>query len=125
MNLKSFNDGVKNEESRIIIGAGLSGLRAANLLTAQGIECKILEARNRIGGRILSTTSPDKPELGQFDLGPTWFWPRYEHTISSLVQELHLKTFDQHTEGAMLFERYENQAPERHTLPDNSMERSL
>ncbi|GGG15358.1 hypothetical protein GCM10010912_69750 [Paenibacillus albidus] len=109
----------------IIIGAGLSGLRAASLLAEQGIGCKILEARNRIGGRILTTTGPNNPELGQFDLGPTWFWPRYEHTITSLVQELHLKTFVQHTEGAMLFERYENQAPERHILPDHSMERSL
>ncbi|OKP89155.1 amine oxidase [Paenibacillus sp. P3E] len=109
----------------IIIGAGLSGLRAATLLKEQGIECRILEARNRIGGRALSSLSPDYPELGKFDLGPTWFWPRYERTITRLVQELHLETFEQHTEGAMLFERYKNQAPERHILPVHSMERSL
>ncbi|MEK4730415.1 flavin monoamine oxidase family protein [Paenibacillus sp. FSL L8-0641] len=112
------------ENPVIIIGAGLSGLRAATLLTAQGIECKILDARDRIGGRVLNAFHPDKPEMGKFDLGPTWFWPRYEHAIANLVQELNLETFDQHTEGAMLFERYENQAPERHILPAHSMERS-
>lgn len=62
------------ENPVIIIGAGLSGLRAATLLTAQGIECKILDARDRIGGRVLNAFHPDKPEMGKFDLGPTWFW---------------------------------------------------
>ncbi|MGZ0041328.1 NAD(P)-binding protein [Paenibacillus ottowii] len=57
------------ENPVIIIGAGLSGLRAATLLTAQGIECKILDARDRIGGRVLSTVYSDKPEMGKFDLG--------------------------------------------------------
>lgn len=28
----------------VIVGAGLSGLRAASLLTAQGIKCMVLEA---------------------------------------------------------------------------------
>ncbi|WP_374941236.1 NAD(P)-binding protein [Peribacillus sp. AS_2] len=36
----------------VIVGADLSGLRAASLLAAQGIKCKVLEARDRIGGRV-------------------------------------------------------------------------
>jgi monoamine oxidase len=36
----------------IIIGAGASGIAAASELTQNGIKVKILEARNRIGGRI-------------------------------------------------------------------------
>ncbi|MEC0182430.1 FAD-dependent oxidoreductase [Paenibacillus peoriae] len=109
----------------IIVGAGLSGLRAASLLTAQGIECKVLEVRDRIGGRILSTLSPNRPELGKFDLGPTWFWPQYERTITNLVQELQLETFDQYTKGAMLFERFQNQPPERYIPPEHSVQRSM
>lgn len=70
----------------VIVGAGLSGLRAASLLSAQGIKCLVLEARNRIGGRVLSTSVLDRPELGKFDLGPTWFWPQYEYTITNLVK---------------------------------------
>lgn len=39
----------------IIIGAGMAGLSAANHLLQNGFnDFKILEARNRIGGRIIS-----------------------------------------------------------------------
>ncbi|MFS0776669.1 FAD-dependent oxidoreductase [Neobacillus sp. 3P2-tot-E-2] len=109
----------------VIVGAGLSGLRAASLLIAQGIECIVLEARDRIGGRVLSITDTSRPDLGKFDLGPTWFWPQYESTITNLVKELNLGTFVQYTKGAMLSERSPNGAPERYVLPENSVERSI
>ncbi|MFC5592041.1 flavin monoamine oxidase family protein [Sporosarcina soli] len=104
----------------VIVGAGLSGLRAASLLTAQGITCKVLEARDRIGGRVLSTSVPNRPDLGKFDLGPSWFWPQYESTITNLVKDLNVGTFDQYTKGAMLFERFQNEPPERYRHPENS-----
>lgn len=51
----------ENEEKNIkrckvlIIGAGMAGLSAGNHLMQNGIsDFKILEARNRIGGRIIS-----------------------------------------------------------------------
>lgn len=109
----------------VIVGAGLSGLRAASLLTAQGIECMVLEARDRIGGRVLSTSDASRPDLGEFDLGPTWFWPQYESTITNLVNELNLNTFVQYTKGEMLVERSPNKAPERYVLPENSDARSM
>lgn len=89
----------------VIVGAGLSGLRAASLLTAKGISCRVLEARDRVGGRVLSTSDLNRADLGSFDLGPTWFWPQYERAITTLVKELNLKTFTQYTTGAMLLER--------------------
>jgi monoamine oxidase len=113
------------ENPLVIVGAGLSGLRAASLLTAQGIKCIVLEARDRIGGRVLSTTDTNRPDLGKFDLGPTWFWPQYERTITNLVKELNLGTFVQYTKGAMLSERSLNAAPERYILPENSDARSI
>lgn len=109
----------------VIIGAGLSGLRAASLLSAQGIECMVLEARDRIGGRVLSISEPDRPDLGKFDLGPTWFWSQYESTITNLVKELNLGTLIQYNKGAMLSERSPNEAPERYVIPENSGERSI
>ncbi|OHY76913.1 MULTISPECIES: NAD(P)-binding protein [Priestia] len=72
----------------VIIGAGLSGLRVASLLTEQGIKCRVLDARDRIGGRVLTTSMPNSPNLGDFDLGPTWFWPQYEKTIADLAKKL-------------------------------------
>ncbi|MGM1019834.1 MAG: flavin monoamine oxidase family protein [Bacillota bacterium] len=109
----------------IIVGAGLSGLRAASLLNEQGVKCIILEARDRIGGRVLSNEVADRPDLGRFDLGPTWFWPRYERTITKLVEELDLKTFEQYSAGRMLSERSPNEPAQQHILPEGAMERSL
>ncbi len=34
-----------------IIGAGISGLRCADILLSRGVEVTIIEARDRIGGR--------------------------------------------------------------------------
>lgn len=109
----------------IIVGAGLSGLRAASMFVSKGFECRVLEARDRIGGRVLSKHVADKPEIGQFDLGPTWFWPQHEPVISSLVKELGLKTFEQHMEGAVLLEQSQHAPVQRHVLPEGAVARSL
>jgi len=50
-----------------IIGAGVSGLYAASLLIDKGYDVTVFEARDRVGGRVLSHDG--------FDLGPTWYWP--------------------------------------------------
>ena len=120
-----MNGAYTMNEPILIVGAGLSGIRAATLLQAQGIEYRIIEARNRIGGRILSEEVEGQQDLGKFDLGPTWFWPQREPVISNLVNELGLRTFEQHTAGEILFEPYENGAIQRHLLPAGAVEKSL
>ncbi|WP_226647047.1 flavin monoamine oxidase family protein [Mesobacillus subterraneus] len=109
----------------VIVGAGLSGLRAAALLVSKGISCRVLEARSRIGGRVLSLASKDRSELGRYDLGPTWFWPDHEPIITKLVKDLGLPTIEQHTAGAMLFEQSQSGPVQRHVLPDGAVERSV
>lgn len=111
-------------EPIIIVGAGISGLRAASLLIENGVECIVLEARDRVGGRVLSKGIEDHPEFGRFDLGPTWFWPQAEPAIKSLVRELQLITFEQQTKGAVLFEQSSEKQTVRHILPDGSIEPS-
>jgi monoamine oxidase len=51
----------------VIIGAGVAGLAAARRLREHGMECVVLEARTRIGGRVHSVSDPRSPvpiELG-------------------------------------------------------------
>lgn len=43
----------------IVVGAGISGLRAAAVLHRHGCEVVVLEARDRIGGRILTSRTGD------------------------------------------------------------------
>jgi monoamine oxidase len=50
-----------------VIGAGMAGLSAARVLTAAGLMVEILEARRRLGGRLLTVHEPSVPvpiELG-------------------------------------------------------------
>ena len=91
-----------------IIGAGVSGLYAASLLIEKGYDVTVFEARDRIGGRVLSHDG--------FDLGPTWYWPETETTITQLIERLGLPTFTQYTAGDLMLERQFG-VIERHTLP--------
>lgn len=65
----------------LIIGAGLSGLSTAYALRNANIQVEILEARSRLGGRIL-TKNTDAQHL---ELGATWFGPQH----SSLFELIH------------------------------------
>ena len=71
----------------IIIGAGVSGLQVASLLKERGMDVLILEAKDRIGGRIQEDrTFADFPiELGGEEIhGETLF-------TSKLLKKLVLK----------------------------------
>lgn len=64
----------------IIIGAGAAGLAAARALAAAGVEALLVEARDRIGGRIWTDHSHGPTELGaEFihgDRAATWEYVR-------------------------------------------------
>lgn len=54
----------------IVVGAGLAGLSAARALAARGISVVVLEARSRLGGRVL--TAHDVNEHAPIELGAEW-----------------------------------------------------
>jgi Flavin containing amine oxidoreductase len=51
-----------------IIGAGVAGLKAAMLLSQAGIPFEIIEASNRVGGRLFTYQFSDQP-YDYFDVG--------------------------------------------------------
>jgi polyamine oxidase len=55
-------------ERVVVIGAGIAGLTVANALTRGGIECVVVEARDRIGGRLHTVSLAGSP----VDLGGSW-----------------------------------------------------
>ena len=90
----------KNEiYTALIIGAGLSGLMAASRLALNGVFAPVLEARGRIGGRVLSH------EVGgqAFELGPSWVWPGQPFLASALAH-FKIKTFPQHADGRLVYQ---------------------
>ena len=74
--IASFDDGsteipegiVGQVERVLVIGAGIAGLTVANALAHAAIDCVVLEARNRIGGRLYTGDLGGSP----VDLGGSW-----------------------------------------------------
>ena len=87
------------ETDVIIVGAGLSGLNLAHQLSLQGTSFHLLEARGRVGGRILSTPSGD----AFYDMGPAWFW-QGQPRIAALIKKVSLQVFEQFAKGDLSFE---------------------
>lgn len=114
----------------VVVGAGLGGLHAAALLTRLGLDCIVLEARDRIGGRILSVPAerepnavgPDRP---RYDLGPAWFWPDMQPRMRELTDELGLFAFPQYSDGAVLVERFKLEPPLRYERGFDAEPRSM
>ena len=102
----------------MVIGAGLAGLHAARLLHAAGVDFEVIEARDRLGGRILTVDATAKPASDGFDLGPSWFWPRMQPAAASLVAELGLPTFFQNDVGDVVFERMSRETVYRYPALD-------
>ncbi len=57
----------------IVIGAKLAGLHAADRLADAGVEVTLLEARDRLGGRVWTRHDADSGTA--IDLGPEWIGP--------------------------------------------------
>lgn len=91
----------------VVVGAGIAGLAAAKALQDDGYEVLVLEARDRIGGRIwTSEIWPDLP----LDLGATWIHGVKNNPITRLADQLNAprvatyydKSATYHTTGRVL-----------------------
>jgi monoamine oxidase len=97
-----------------IVGGGLCGLSLADNLHQAGQSFALFEARERLGGRILS--KPCAVSGMMVDLGPTWFWPDAQPHMLALVKSLKLSYFPQHDSGMVLNLTDPNQAADKQNI---------
>jgi monoamine oxidase len=79
----------------IVVGAGMAGLVAARDLLAANVSVLVLEARNRVGGRLLNHTLTNGSVV---ELGGQWVGPTQDRVLS-LAEELGLGLFPTFIEG--------------------------
>lgn len=80
---------LKKNGSVLVLGAGIAGLTAAYELRKAGVKVTILEARNRLGGRIFTYSFPENPEI-YTELGGEWIGNSHTQ-IQTLCKELQIE----------------------------------
>jgi monoamine oxidase len=99
----------------VVVGAGLAGLITARDVAAAGLDVLVLEARDRVGGRLLNADLPGAD--GEIvEAGGEWVGPGQDR-IAALIAELGLATFPTYDAGDKLAElrgaktRYSGRVP--------------
>lgn len=100
----------------IIIGGGLTGLTLAYLLRTKNVKVKIIEARERLGGRIFT-----KYNVGQApqEMGATWLGKKHRALIK-LLNELGVEIFEQVLGDRAIYEAISTSPPQLVHLPPNT-----
>lgn len=99
----------------LIIGAGLTGLTTAYELQKAGKPFLLIEARDRIGGRIHTSRRNDGAAL---ELGATWLGKKHQELIG-LLSELGIGVFEQVTGGRAIYEAISTSPAQVVQLPHN------
>lgn len=82
-----------------VVGAGYAGLTAARHLTRPGVMTVVLEARDRVGGRVWTRHMEDGTAL---DMGGTWLGPGQDAAYD-LARELNVSTYPTYAAGETVF----------------------
>lgn len=82
----------------VVVGAGVTGLTAALRLAEAGQRVLVLEARDRVGGRLRTETH----DGAHFEIGGQWISPD-QTALIEMVDELDLDTYSRFREGDSLY----------------------
>ena len=84
----------------VVVGAGLAGLSAARVAAAAGASVVVVEARDRVGGRVLNE---DIGGGNVVEVGAQWIGPTQDR-LAALAGELGVETFPTYGEGQNVIE---------------------
>lgn len=82
----------------VVIGAGVAGLTAADKLAQAGLSVAVLEARDRVGGRLWTEVI----DGAMLEIGGQWVSPD-QHALINTITELGLTTFDRYRAGNSVY----------------------
>lgn len=99
----------------IIIGGGLSGLTSAYLLKQKDLSTTILEARDRLGGRIRTLRNNGEAPI---EMGATWLGKKHTHLLN-LLKELDIDINEQVMGDKGYYEPMSVSPPQLVDLPPN------
>jgi monoamine oxidase len=94
-------DGDVREADVAVVGGGLAGLVTARDVIAAGSTVVVLEARDRVGGRLLNESIGDGKVV---EVGGQWIGPTQDR-LAALAAEVGVGTFPTYTAGENLLER--------------------
>lgn len=100
----------------LIIGAGLTGLTLAYYLKTLDIDVKIIEGRNKLGGRIYTKYNNKQAPI---DLGATWLI-RQQTSALKLLKSLNIDLFEQDYGNTAIYQPNKMQAAQLVKLPANN-----
>jgi monoamine oxidase len=104
---------MRSEADVVIVGAGLAGLSAAQTLTEAGLSVVVLEARDRVGGRLLNHRLA---RGGIVEVGGQWVGPT-QLRVNAWIRELGLELFETYDEGFNQFEHRGRRSRYRGAIP--------
>jgi len=84
----------------VVVGAGLAGLSAARAAVAAGVEVVVVEARERVGGRVLNQ---DIGHGNVVEVGGQWIGPTQDR-LAALAAQLGVGTFPTYATGQNVIE---------------------
>ncbi|KAF2470128.1 amine oxidase [Lindgomyces ingoldianus] len=99
-----------------VVGAGVAGLRCADILLQHGVKVTILEGRDRVGGRLCQS----KVGGHLVDLGPNWIHGTESNPILDLAKETNTMTMNWDGRQSV-FDHLGNQVPVKEAADDAAL----